>query len=220
MGGDDYAFATLGSHFAWRGDTTTATLGTEYVNFSYSCADGADDDLLTQILWPGAQIKLLYLPSGASAWTTPAGGLVGVAGNDPGWLERGPGSSRQLALAAGNGGAIWATADYRAAQPTLRSVGFTGGSIAALTDGHWYLGSRTGIVKITDLLGSPSGSIVAGTGETIGRIRSDPSHTYLAARKLGTVDVHYYNGTAWSLIPGPAAAVASGLADTVGVLPA
>jgi hypothetical protein len=101
----------------------------------------------------------------------------------------------------GNQGRILATDNYRTTQPSLRISATTGISAAVTTDERVYVAggsgfTRTGIAEISDLFGTPSVSVVAASGVSIGRIGMDnQTRTLVAALNSAKTAVHLWDGT-------------------------
>jgi hypothetical protein len=101
----------------------------------------------------------------------------------------------------GNVGRIYATENYRTTQPSLRISTTTGYSAAVTTDERVYvaggfIGPVTGIAEITDLFGTPSVSVVAASGVSVGRIGMDnQTRTLVAALNSAKTAVHLWDGT-------------------------
>jgi hypothetical protein len=91
----------------------------------------------------------------------------------------------------GTRGRIYAAEDYAAAQPTLRISSSVGLTAQITADERVYIGNRTGIAEITDLFGTPSVSVVAGSGSGVGRIGMDKQTRTLVAALSGSAGTVY-----------------------------
>lgn len=107
------------------------------------------------------------------------------------------------AIVARIGNDIYATADYRETAPTER-ITVSGGSLAA-ADGAVFVGDRSSVYRITDILGSASAAEEAATsGAAVGHITAGRRlRQSAAARITDSVDLLYYSAAGWTTITGP-----------------
>ncbi|MFL5807753.1 MAG: SBBP repeat-containing protein, partial [Roseiflexaceae bacterium] len=184
---------------------------------------GLQDEAVFTTQYPGPSLLRVVAP-GATGWTTPSGSNPGFSGAS--WtMERAPGSSPLVALLGDN--QLYVTDDYRSSQPSLRTSGTSGSSLAGLTGDRWYVGGRAGgIVELTGLSGTISAQGVTSSTETIGYIRGDrQTRSVVAARILynanassSTDSYLSLDGTTWQRIAGPPNVLATQLADRVEVI--
>lgn len=186
--------------FFWRGSGTSASVtATDNSNrYTWPISGLSGDCVATNFSADG---KIFYYPTG-NTLTTPPGTTPSIT-NYSGVPWRLPGLSRAIAL-LGTDGTIWATSDYRSAQPTQRLSGNNGVMLAAAEWGV-IVASSSGVKQVSDLLGTPSIETVAATGVNIVAVSVD-RQTRKAAVALKNDKSGVYvseDGDAWTLISTP-----------------
>lgn len=178
----------------WRGAGSTASApatDSSDTTGALALASAQDDDLVI------AGPKMQYQTSGGT-FTVPSGtGGLDVAQGDviPG--------GRGAVFVGRVTQDLYATSDYRAAQPTLKLAG-TWGTLAAMADGTVLTPGATGVYRITDPTGSPVATLEAGAGVGVawGVLRPDrQTRTQVATRSGATVLV--YTGSDWATLAIP-----------------
>lgn len=219
LGSSDDLVAPGNTTYFWRGTNGTATLaGPHTVGYAFGAlATGLSGEPVIVTLYPNTELYLRYVPSGGSAWVKPGGALLNQQALG---IDAALGPARSIAIGMLDG-SVLATADYRALQPTLRLPAGSGTFVAAGTDA-WYLGGRangTGMLKVTDLLGTPQTTILPGSegsDRTVGAIHSDrQTRTRIAARLIGRPDVLISDGQTCQVLAGPAGLTGDQLVNTI-----
>jgi hypothetical protein len=212
-----YVFEGLGAS-----QTTVTTAG----NYSItSIAKSAGGDVLAGTSGKSGNTLLdptLYIRSGTI--TEPSGT---IGDQDYFALNTYPTSNQALWCSSDtpNGG-LWYAPDYTTAQPTEILGAGTAGSVVITADERVYVGggpslttrTRTGIAEITDVAGTPSVSVVAASGLSVGRIGIDrQTRTFVAALNSAKTAVYLWDGSEETIID--ASSLTSGdLADFVEVI--
>lgn len=120
-------------------------------------------------------------------------------------IDKFPGTGSPVVVGLRNINTLVAAEDYRDAQPSESLVG-AGTAITAAIDGV-YVGGRTGVLRVANVLGGASGTVVAADGVGIGFIRAARQNRALAtvvAARASNADSYIYDGTTWTFLPGPA----------------
>lgn len=203
----------------WRGSTTAlsginVTPGGNGRDLWGMCAGLGGDLILEGTPGNGDPQNFGYVPAGATSF----GDVGGDINTDLFYLEPLPFPSPAVVCRAGSvspGNDIYATPDYREGAPSNR-ITVAGGSLAAIADGV-YVGDRTGVQKVTDLLGSPAAATEAATsGIAVGHIQAGRrQRESLAARVGSSVDVLVYSGGVWTTVAGPSATTSAALSNWV-----
>lgn len=206
----------------WRGTgTTAASPVTDTTTTGYlSLLPGADGDVyFPPSAAAGNPHKGIYVSS-TDVWTVPSGASLGIFdGQSVPHSDREPLSRRALMMIFD--GSLYATPDYRSAQPTLVTTS-SGFSVAIVGDAA-YVGSGSGISRILDPFGTASASVVYAPATTTGVIRSDrQTHTHAAVYTFdgsGNVTaIGIFDGATWSTLAPPPDADLSAMADYIEVL--
>jgi hypothetical protein len=164
-------------------------------------------------VWYG--LATAYLTLSAPGGTTPKLNLV----------EALPGGAGVVALRTE--GQLWYAGSNVAAAPSL--LGFTDGrhgAIAAATHGVYgvvAVGSPPGILRITDILGTPATSTVGDASSLYRVIRADRATQTLVGALSGTDSLlitYSRNGTTWQTLAGPAGMTSSNTAAWLEVIDA
>lgn len=195
--------------YVWTG-TANASAATTVDNargYLYGVA-GSGSEVILSTFTPDRRWRSL---SGGSI-TTPGGTAPGVTS----WNRqvRLPGTSRVVAALASDG-TLWATSDYRALQPRQRVSGNNGTSLAAATHGV-YIGGRTGIARVSDLLGMAILTVVAASGVSVGMVACGRQQRVALAVLSGDKATVYASsdGTTWDTVVTPSTAL-SGTVEVI-----
>lgn len=202
----------------WRGNGTSVGPPTTHLDsvlqYGQAAIPGLGGDIASVSYFGGA-LQLQWITSGGGA-ATPIGSTLPTGASGQGRLALvEPGTSRALVIAMDTGD-IYVTPDYRATTPTLLTGG-AGARVAAATHGV-YVGYRAGgVYKFTDILGTPSGSVVASSGVEVKDITADKQTRQTVVAVQGNNLVGTLDGTTWESITGPGP-LASALSGAIEVL--
>lgn len=195
--------ATANPAFVIRGTTTsaasTALTGEPNIVAQLGTPGQSDEVVFSTSNDFGRTPYLYYLQSGSVATNRPSGSSISTPQTR---LVR-RSSDRAVALIV-NGG-VWATSDYRAAQPTSRSITAQG---IVFVGARVFIGVANGIEEVTDLLGSPSTAAVYAQ-TSVAPTQLQASGTAIAGRSNPSssrnVVISADGGDSWREIEGPSA---------------
>ena len=211
------------------GDNTGSFAGIRYTG-SGATADAptrSTDSTLYTIVLAGVERDLVTIKGNDAGgtypiryWADAAANPTEPSGTDPNSsgatdMESLPGVARSVVVPApASTGALWATSDYRSAQPRLRiTVGALTGPImatmAAATHGL-YVMTATAIRRVTDILGTPAvADVFSLDGTNIPIVVDAQTRTLLAAVNGSTNPALIWisaDGETWQTVYGPNAA--------------
>ncbi len=214
----DTFFAGRGGFWRGTGNSTspTVTLFTAATGGIFSLTSGSDGDCCLQYGESFVGNHFGYVARGSSTLVA-----VGSVGGEIVALDRLPFSSKAVVGALGTltpKDDLYVTGDYITTVPAL-AIADLGTSVTAAVDGIYIGRSSVGVLKVSDVLTSPSYAVEPGTSGAVGMVRaSRRTRSVIAARIGTTVDLWVKADGAWSRLAGPTAAIAANLADVVEVI--
>jgi hypothetical protein len=193
----------------WRGSGTTASApivtGTPTSDWFVAGVGvvGQSDEIWYPSFRPAAKAR--YLAGGSAS--TPAGSTPGDL------LLYADGSiERHAAALSLTGGKVYATSDYRTAQPTLR-VTVTGAVVLAWAqDGVYLVGGANGIRRVVDVFSAATVETAYADGATYSYVRAARQQQGLVVGVSESLGAPVYTvgaGSVWKVLAGPAGLDAS-----------
>lgn len=183
-------FASSPSYAALvQGTGATVTTTTEEVQSFTSLAAGADGEYV--ILQSGAGVRYFD-----GSFHTPAGSAPTIlyAG-----MDRQPGLSRVFFIPSS--GHVWATTDYRAAQPTDTSIGTNVEGITATATAIYYIATGGDVYRVVDPLGTPVSTKIMNTTAVLDPEVDRQTRTVMACATSGSIVID--DGVTTKEIAGP-----------------
>jgi hypothetical protein len=189
----------------WRGSGASVT-------GSQTTPSGGSDEFVSNGSAVGQNGDLYQVgnPLSSGAYADQRAVVVAIDGTSRIPAGAGPTASGSPAILPGTraacyvsaGGVLYATADYRAAQPTAQGLTGLGGPLAPLADGSLLVGGIGGISRITDPLTAPALALAYAGSPVIG-LASDTGTRTIAVAVDDAGGFALYDGAAWVSLPSP-----------------